>query len=139
MRKKYIRQKDQLPLNFIKDNRLVCYNCGRPGHMAKNCRKPRIECKNCRRLGHTDDKCPFSKHVNEAVVVGEPVVSKTSNHMFIHTAYINEEKTSCLVDTGSSNTLIRSSVVEKFNLLVSRGANLTLRVVLRVQRLQVLV
>jgi len=39
---------------------VICFNCGKKGHIAKLCLKPRVKrCKNCDEEGHTVAKCPL--------------------------------------------------------------------------------
>ncbi|XP_020208153.1 ATP-dependent RNA helicase glh-1-like [Cajanus cajan] len=39
-----------------------CFNCGKPGHRAIECRIPRaITCYNCQQKGHKANECPNNK------------------------------------------------------------------------------
>ena len=53
----------QTPLTIAGGNSDGCFNCGKPGHIAKNCRAPRnnsqpeIICHNCGKRGHLTKDC----------------------------------------------------------------------------------
>lgn len=102
-------------------SRVECFNCGMSGHIAKKCRKPRIECEQCRRLGHRGDKCPFKKDVN--AVKG----SKCISNLYERAIWINDHKVKGLIDTGSACTLLRVSIVEKYNMAVQTISDVILR------------
>ena len=109
----------------------ICYNCGISGHMAKSCRKPRLECSRCNKLGHSAEACtsttptgrpdkrkfhgrvPFSRKPILAVTGS---VSDSETNTFLKTAYVNNHKVQCLIDTGSAHTLIKASIIRNLKL-----------------------
>jgi hypothetical protein len=40
-----------------KDGKMKCYNCGKEGHISKNCNKKKEVCTKCNKEGHNKDKC----------------------------------------------------------------------------------
>lgn len=103
-------------------SRVECYNCGKSGHIARKCRLPRVECERCDRLGHRADKCTVKKDVN--IVRG---ISDAKSNLYERAIFVNGHKVNGLIDTGSGGTLLRASVVKKYNMVVAKTAENVLR------------
>lgn len=95
-------------------SRVECYNCGKNGYIARKCRMPRVECDRCNRLGHRADKCTVKKDVS--IVKG---ISDAKSNLYERAISVNGHKINGLVDTGSGGTLLRTSVVKKYNKIVA--------------------
>jgi hypothetical protein len=39
-------------------NKIICHNCGQPGHVKSECMKPKIVCYGCNQEGHIKMNCP---------------------------------------------------------------------------------
>ncbi|XP_036146314.1 uncharacterized protein LOC118646778 [Monomorium pharaonis] len=97
-----------------------CFNCGKVGHIAKACRKPRVECERCHCLGHISDQCPKQKDANA-------VKADIARNSYKLTMTINGHKISGLIDTESSSTLLRASIVEEHDMAVVTTREVVLR------------
>lgn len=105
----------------VKRSRIECFNCDMMGHIARKCRKPRIECEQCKRLGHRGDKCPFKKDVNAIKESGG-----TSN-LYERIIRVNGHKIKGLIDTGSAWTLLRTSIIDKYDMPIQITPDVLLR------------
>jgi len=70
---------------------------------------PRVECEQCRRLGHNADKCPFKEDVNAVME------AKCLTNLYEKQIIVNGHKIKGL-DSGSSCSVLRKSIVEKYKL-----------------------
>ncbi len=101
-----------------------CYNC-KGSHFARDCPKPPVTCYGCKRPGHLKVNCPNqsatgsktattkSRNVNEVTPV-----KVAAENPYLMLARVNGKRVRCLVDTGSSCTLLRQSVASALKLTV---------------------
>nr|GEZ45498.1 reverse transcriptase domain-containing protein [Tanacetum cinerariifolium] len=58
----------------------TCYNCGRPGHLAKDCRRKSTPvCYGCGERGHTRNYCPKKKNPQDEEARGRAYVIKEAD------------------------------------------------------------
>jgi hypothetical protein len=50
--------------NGNSDSPVGCWNCGKSGHMSKECKRPQAKCGKCGRNGHVDKFCDISSSKN---------------------------------------------------------------------------
>ena len=43
---------------FNPEIKIICHNCGLPGHLKNECKKPKIVCFGCGQEGHIKPDCP---------------------------------------------------------------------------------
>lgn len=86
-----------------------CYNCNTNGHIARDCPKPRKPCSGCQSTAHTRSRCP--EKLAQAMLVG-PLLTVSQNS-FIKDLMFNDVRATCLIDTGSSHVLVRTSLVHR--------------------------
>jgi hypothetical protein len=62
-------------------SKLICHNCGQPGHVKSECMKPKIVCYGCNQEGHIKTNCPTNplevgQQLEEGISVGTIVESE---------------------------------------------------------------
>lgn len=86
-----------------------CFNCNKYGHISKDCAEPKKEviCRGCKGSGHIQKNCTASKTMNLiATVPTRPSVVK-----YMKEVRVDDKVFTCLVDPGSSECTIKSTVV----------------------------
>ncbi|XP_011883872.1 PREDICTED: uncharacterized protein LOC105571014 [Vollenhovia emeryi] len=106
------------PTDEKRNSRPECFNCGKAGHIARKCRMPRIECEQCNRLGHRAEKCPIKK--KDVIAVTE---TGSASSAYERPVTINGHKVQGLIDTGSGCTLVRKSVILKYEMATITTSN----------------
>lgn len=104
-----------------------CYNCG-GNHYANQCRKPKLKCTLCGKLGHVREQCTRdSRSAKDKAIVAACDRPTKPESLFIKTARINGHKMKCLIDTGSTCTLLRYSIAKMLNMDIVDGKPKLLR------------
>lgn len=129
------RENNNKTENSRNQSRYKCFNCGEAGHMAKAFKQPRKECTSCkllghimdlrsllRSMGHTREKSPYAKAVNEVGNTRVPLIN-----LYVQTIRINECKIKGLIGTGSACMLIKASVANRLGVEIITFPDATLR------------
>lgn len=89
------------------DDNLVCFNCGKKGHIASKCenRSKGPKCFRCNEYGHISKSCPNTR-INTMVL-------RANNSMMNKEIKIREYPLISLFDTGSKFNLIVEKIYEK--------------------------
>lgn len=88
----------------VKESKAVrCYNCGKAGHITKECRRKEPKCFKCNEYGHKAPECS-KKTVN---------CLNASN--YIKSVSIKNKNLNSLIDTGSMLTCIKRSIAQELD------------------------
>nr|GEZ11274.1 reverse transcriptase domain-containing protein [Tanacetum cinerariifolium] len=91
------------------------YNCGRPGHLAKDCRRKSTPvCYECREKGHTRNYCPKKKNPQGEQARGRAYVIKEADkdqgpNVVMGTLLLNNRYATVLFDSGSDKSFVNTS------------------------------
>nr|GEY85319.1 hypothetical protein [Tanacetum cinerariifolium] len=93
----------------------TCHNCGRPGHLAKDCkRKSTPVCYECGEKGHTQNYCPKKKNPQGEEACGRAYVIKEADkdqgpNVVMGTFLLNNRYAIVLFDSGSDKSFVNTS------------------------------
>lgn len=101
-----------------------CYNCNGNGHISRDCPKPRKPCTLCKSTSHTRGRCTAAASVastsHAETYRVECAPRAAERNCFMKDVYFNEVLATCLIDSGSSNVLVRASLADRSNTVVDR-------------------
>ena len=101
------RQQRQQGSSTAEDVRtMLCFNCGGPGHFARNCPCPSRQFYNDRSMQSVE---PDPLHVSVASELRNQSSSRNNSYL---RAILNDETCDCLLDTGSDVCLLPESMVD---------------------------
>ncbi|GFU13770.1 transposon Tf2-6 polyprotein [Trichonephila clavipes] len=103
----------------------VCFNCGDPNHISRNCmyKNEGIKCFRCKVFGHKASECPDNNDTK--LDVAHLIINKEET--FTKKVLIIDLILDALIDSGSRVTLIRKSAYDKINHVQLFPLNTTLR------------
>ncbi|GKA45289.1 putative reverse transcriptase domain-containing protein [Tanacetum coccineum] len=104
--------------------KVVCNNCGKAGHMARDCKgkaiatganaRPTVTCYDCGEKGHTRNYCPKRKDPQGEEARGRAYVIKDTNkqqgpNVVTGTFLLNNRYATVLFDSGSNKSFVNTS------------------------------
>nr|GEX28695.1 putative reverse transcriptase domain-containing protein [Tanacetum cinerariifolium] len=93
----------------------TCHNCGRPGHLAKDCRRKSTPvCYECGEKGYTQNYCPKKKNPQSEEARGQAYVIKEADkdqgpNVVMGTFLLNNRYATVLFDSGSDKSFVNTS------------------------------
>ena len=123
---KFKGQSHEKMLSILKSN-CLCFNCLRPGHLAKEC-KSTHHCKKCQKSHHTllhvEDRPENSNPSKDPVTqVPAHVTTRIRTNMLLTTCYVQVEapdgsfvKARALLDSASSTSFVSERLAQALNL-----------------------
>ncbi|CAI6352799.1 unnamed protein product [Macrosiphum euphorbiae] len=99
-----------------KTSTVRCYNCGGTGHISRDCPKPRKPCSGCQSTTHSRGQCTVNprKVAPPAEIYCVELTSRyPKENCFMKDILFNDIRATCLIDTGSSDVLVRISLAER--------------------------
>ncbi|KAK8775362.1 hypothetical protein V5799_031293 [Amblyomma americanum] len=115
--------KDRRPPLTNERGQFKCYNCGRFGHISRDCPVERHEmkCLRCGKSGHTQRHCSMSQS-NETNIVTD-TERKIAPGALLKQAMLNGTTTLVgMIDNGSSGCLLRASVAARCGARLTKDA-----------------
>nr|GEX62832.1 hypothetical protein [Tanacetum cinerariifolium] len=97
------------------NSRATCYNCGRPGHLTKDCRRKSTPvCYGCGERGHTQNYClkkknPLGEEARERAYVIKEANKDQGPNVVMGTFLLNNRYATILFDLGSNKSFVNTS------------------------------